>query len=331
MVASSERAASGGSVRAIRIKTFVRNNASTLLIYGLILLVAGTTAIFAQNFRQPANLISILRQSIVLGLLAIGQSMVLLTGGIDMSVAMIARTVALVVATLFSANSNNSLILPLILLGIVLGTLLGSLNGTLITRTHASPFIITLGMAGILRGVNLAIATTPIRGVPVDYLKIYDAKIGIVPVNVIVMALIWILAYLFTTRARPGRALYAVGGSERVARLSAIKINRTWVMAYALSGLCAALAGLFFLARTGVGDPGTAEGMDFQSIVAVALGGISLYGGKGSIVGTLGGVLLLSIVSNVFNIVQVNIFYQQLLLGLVVLIAVAAYKSPRSL
>jgi len=331
MAASSARVPMDGYARSLRIKTFLRNNASTLLIYGLIVLVAGATAIFAENFRQPANLISILRQSIVVGLLAIGQSMVLLTGGIDMSVAMMARTVALVVATFFHANSDNSLILPMIVLGIVIGGLLGGLNGTLITRTHASPFIITLGLAGILRGVNLAIATTPIRGIPAAYLKIYDAKIGIVPINVIAMALIWVAAYLFTTRTRPGRALFAVGGSERVARLSAIKVDRTLLMAYVLSGVCAALAGLFFLARTGVGDPGTAEGLDFQSIVAVALGGISLYGGKGSLIGTLGGVLLLAIVSNVFNIVQVNIFYQQLVLGLVVLIAVAAYKSPRSL
>jgi ribose/xylose/arabinose/galactoside ABC-type transport system permease subunit len=98
-----------------------------------------------------------------------------------------------------------------------------------------------------------------------------------------------------------------------------------------MSGVFAALAGLFLLARTGVGDPSAAEGMDFQSVVAVALGGISLYGGKGSILGTLGGVLLLGLLSNVFNIIQIDIYYQQLLLGLIVLIAVAAYKSPRSL
>jgi ribose transport system permease protein len=127
-----------------------------------------------------------------------------------------------------------------------------------------------------------------------------------------------------------GRALYAVGGSERVARLSGIRINKSLVAAYIFSGFCAALAGLFILSRTGVGDPNAAEGMDFQSIVAVALGGISLYGGRGSVLGTLGGVLLLAMLSNVFNLLQVNIYYQQLFLGLVVLIAVAAYKSPRS-
>ena len=124
--------------------------------------------------------------------------------------------------------------------------------------------------------------------------------------------------------------MYAVGGSERVARLSAIPVNRTLMAAYMFSAFCASVAGLFILSRSGVGDPITAEGMDFQSVVAVALGGISLYGGRGSLWGTLGGVLLLTMMSNVFNILQVNIYVQQLFLGLIVLIAVAAYKSPRS-
>jgi ribose transport system permease protein len=319
------------SPRSRQWSTFIRNNASILLIYGIIILVVGTAAIVNENFRSPGNLFNILRQSIILGLIAIGQSLVVLTGGLDMSVAQVARIVGLTVATIFALQeSNPAFILPLILLGMVMGILLGGVNGLLITRTHANPFIITLGIASILRGVNLAISTTPIRGIPDSYLRIYDTKIGIIPANVLVMVLIWVIAYLFTTRTRPGRALYAVGGSERVARLSAINYNRTLVMAYVLSSFCAAVAGLFLLSRTGVGDPSAAEGMDFQSIVAVALGGISLYGGKGSIIGTLGGVLLLAVLSNVFNLLQVNIFYQQLFLGMVVLIAVAAYKSPRS-
>lgn len=331
MAVTYERSGADTNLRLRQWLAIVRNNASILLIYGLIILVAGVAATMAPNFRSLSNMVNIFRQSIILGLIAIGQSVVVLTGGADMSVAQIARIVALVVATIFNLNNSNpGLILPLVLLGIGIGVLLGTMNGLIITRTHANPFIITFGVANILRGVNLAIATTPIRGIPPAYLRIYDAKIGIVPVNVIVMALVWLAAWLFTTRSRSGRALFAVGGSERVARLSAIRVNRTLVMAYVFSAFCASLAGLFILARTGVGDPGTAEGMDFQSIVAVALGGISLYGGKGSLIGTLGGVLLLAMVSNVFNLMQVNIYYQQLLLGLIVLIAVAAYKSPRS-
>jgi ribose transport system permease protein len=317
--------------RSKRWIAFLRNNASLLLIYGLILVVGIYAATQAENFRTMSNMANILRQTILLGLIAIGQSVVILTGGIDFSVAMIARVVALTVATIFAAQqSNPALIVPLILLGMVVGVALGSVNGLLITRTHANPFIITFGIASILRGVSLAIATTPIRGIPKPYLRIYDAKIGIIPVNVIVMALIWIAAWIFLNRSRLGRAVYAVGGSERVARLSAIRVNRTLMAAYMFSAFCAAVAGLFILSRSGVGDPITAEGMDFQSVVAVALGGISLYGGRGSLWGTLGGVLLLTMMSNVFNILQVNIYVQQLFLGLIVLIAVAAYKSPRS-
>jgi ribose transport system permease protein len=309
---------------------FARNNASILLIYFFILLLIGIASVASDRFLTASNMVNIMRQSIVLGLLSLGQMAVLLTGGMDISLEQVTRLVGLTVATAFAASdSNPAMILPLVLLGILIGLIMGVLNGTLITRTHAVPFIITFGVAFILRGVNLAISTTPIRGVPDAYLTVYESKIGIVPVNVIIMALVWFVAWVFTTRVLPGRALYATGGSESIARLSAIRINRTLISAYILSSTFAALAGLFLLARTGVGDPNAAEGLTFQSIVACAVGGISLYGGRGSIYGTLGGVLLLTLLTNFFNLMQVNIFYQQLLLGVIVLIAVAAYKTKR--
>lgn len=307
---------------------FARNNAAILLIYLFIFLLIGTGSFFSDRFLTASNLINIMRQSIVLGLLAIGQTAVLLTGGMDISQEQVARIVGLVVATLFAAtNSNPMMILPLLLLGTTIGVVLGLVNGLLITRTHAVPFIITFGVSFLLRGINLAISTTPIRGVPDAYLTVYDAKIWIVPVNVIVMALVWWGTWLFTTRSRLGRNIYAVGGSERIAKLSAIRVNRSIVWAYVLSSAFAAFAGLFLLARTGVGDPNAADGMTFQAIVAAAVGGISLYGGRGSIFGTLGGVLLLTLLSNFFNLMQINIFYQELMLGVIVLVAVSAYKS----
>lgn len=331
MSIQTEGSRAGTNIKWKKISAFLTNNASILLIFGMIIIMGIGASTVTSKFQNPSNLTNIFRQSIVIGLIAIGQSAVILTGGADMSVAMVARIVALVVATIFAANgSSSALILPMVVLGILIGALLGGFNGLLITQTHANPFIITFGIANILRGVSLAIATTPIRGIPAEFLKIYDTKIGIIPVNVIVMALVWVVAYVLTTRSRPGLALFSVGGSERVARLSGIKVNRTLIMAYMFSGMCAALAGLFLLSRSGVGDPSAAEGLDFQSMVAVALGGISLYGGKGSMIGTLGGVLLLTILSNVFNLTQVNIYFQQLFLGMIVLIAVAVYKSPRS-
>jgi ribose transport system permease protein len=299
-----------------------------ILIYVFIVLLGVIASIKSDRFLTASNMVNILRQSIVLGLLVIGQSAVLLTGGMDISVEMVARIVGLVVATLFAVSgSNPGMIFPLVLLGIGIGVVLGGINGLLITRTHAVPFIITFGTYFILRGISLAISTTPIRGVPDAYLNLYDAKIGIIPWNVIGMAFIWIIVWLFFTRTQPGRNIYAVGGSERIARLSAIKVNWTLVSAYIMSSVFAALAGLFLLARTGVGDPNAAAGMTFQSMVASAVGGVSLYGGRGSTFGMLGGVLLLTLLTNFFNLTQVNIFFQQLLLGAIVLIAVAAYKS----
>jgi ribose transport system permease protein len=301
---------------------------SIVFIYALVLLVTLGAGLYSERFRDPANLTNVLRQTIVLGLLAIGQSLVILAGGIDMSIALIARLSTLIVAVLF--GGKDGLIVPLLALGLALGALLGLINGLIITRVYASPFIVTFGMFSILSGVSLAIASSPVGTIPAAYLGIYDASLGPLPISVPAMALAWLGAWLLTSRTRFGRALYAVGGSQRVARLSAIPVSRTLVIAYVLSGLCGAAGGLFILARPGVGDPKMADGLEFQSIVAVALGGISLSGGRGSVLGTLGGVLLLGVVANMFNILQVDSFFQQLILGLIVLITVATYRTAKT-
>jgi ribose transport system permease protein len=299
-----------------------------VFIYALVLLAGVGAGVYSERFRDPGNLTNVLRQTIVLGLLAIGQSMVIIAGGIDMSIALIARVASLIVAVLF--GGSEALILPLLLLGLAIGAALGLLNGLIITRVYASPFIVTFGMFSILSGVGLAIASSPVGKIPPAYLGIYDASLGPVPLSVMAMAAVWLAAWVLTSWTRFGRALYAVGGSQRVARLSAIRVSRTLVVAYVLSGICGAAGGLFILARTGVGDPKLADGLEFQSIVAVALGGISLSGGRGSLLGTLGGVLLLGVVANMFNILQVDSFFQQLILGLVVLITVATYRTRKA-
>jgi ribose transport system permease protein len=305
-----------------------RVDGSIVFIYALVLLVGVGAGVYSERFRDPSNLTNVLRQTIVLGLLAIGQSLVILAGGIDMSVALIARVSTLIVAVLF--GGNDALILPLVAIGLLIGAGLGLVNGLIITRVYASPFIVTFGMFSILNGISLAIASSPVGKIPPAYLGVYDASLGPLPLSVIAMALVWAAAWLLTSRTRFGRALYAVGGSQRVARLAAINVSRVLLVAYVLSGLCSAAGGLFILARTGVGDPKMAEGLDFQSIVAVALGGISLSGGRGSVLGTLGGVLLLGVVANMFNILQVDSFFQQLILGLVVLITVATYRTGKA-
>jgi len=304
----------------------MRRSGAVLLIYALAVAVYAYTAVRSASFRDPAYLTIILRQSVVLGLAAIGQMLVILTGGIDMSIGMIARVVVLIVALNF--GGRDSLVIPLIALGLALGAGIGFLNGILITRVHAVPFILTLGTFGILTGIGLAITSSPVGVIPIAYLHIYDAQLGPVPVSVVGIAAAWALTWVAINRTAFGRALFAVGGSPEIARLAAINVRRTQLLAYTLSGLCGAAAGLFVLARNGVGDPSAGTGLEFQSIVAVALGGTSLYGGRGSVVGVLGAVLLLTMISSVFDSLQISVFYQQLVLGAMVLVAVAGYRTP---
>src|ERR671933_1718528 len=213
-----------------------RLDGSIVVIYALVLLVGLGAGIYSERFRDPSNLTNVLRQTIVLGLLAIGQSLVILAGGIDMSVALIARVSTLIVAVLF--GGDEALILPLLALGLAIGAALGCINGLIITRVYASPFIVTFGMFSILNGISLAIASSPVGKIPPSYLTIYDASLSPLPVSVVAMALVWAAAWLLTSRTRFGRALFAVGGSQRVARLAAINVSRTLVGAYVLSGLC---------------------------------------------------------------------------------------------
>src|SRR5205807_2929493 len=158
----------------------LRVDGSIVLIYALVLVVGIGASLYSERFRDAGNLTNVLRQTIVLGLLAVGQSLVILAGGIDMSVALIARLSTLIVAVLF--GGNDALILPLIALGLAIGAGLGLINGLIITRVYASPFIVTFGMFSILSGVSLAIASSPVGKIPPAFLGVYDASLGPVPI-----------------------------------------------------------------------------------------------------------------------------------------------------
>jgi ribose transport system permease protein len=304
----------------------LRRHGPVILVYA----VAGALAIAATvvnpGFLDPGNLLNILRQSIPLGLVAIGQTFVVLTGGIDFSVGPLAGLVAVSAALLFEGDPANA---PLAMAaGIGIGAASGLVIGVIIARLNAMPFIATFGMASLLTGITLTVASGPTGLVPYEFVRLYDVSIGTVPLVVIAMAGVWLLAWFVLKRLRYGRYVYGVGDSEESARRAGIRVGWIVTSVYVVSGVLAALAGLFLLARSGVGAPTFGEGFDFLSVTAITIGGISLYGGRGNIWGTLGGVLLLTMVSNVFNVTQVDVFYQRLLLGVIVLAAVALYK-PR--
>jgi ribose transport system permease protein len=306
-------------------RLFTRHG-KTLLIYGLLVALSVVATIVNPAFAEPRNLFSVLRQAIPLSLVAIGQTFVVLTGGIDFTTGAVAGLVAVSVATVVAGDP--SLIAAGVALAIVIGLVAGSLAGGLVAMVRAMPFIVTFGVAGVLVGITLTIADGPTGRVPLEFLAIYDARLGDLPVSVIAVAGIWAVSWIVLARTRFGRHIYAVGGNTETARLAGIPVGRILASAYVVSGVMASLAGLFLLARSGVGDPTFGAGFDFLSITAVTVGGVSLYGGTGSLLGTLGGVLLLTFISNIFNITQVDIFYQQLLTGAIILVAVALYR-PR--
>ena len=307
--------------------------AAWTIVYLLIGILTVYAAIASSTFRSSENLTNVLQQSIILGLVAIGQTLVVISRGIDFSVGAIVKLSAMVAA--LTMNGHSSLVAPAVAAALGIGAGAGLVNGLVVTRLNAAPFIVTFGMSGVLRGIAFTISTAPVGLATEGFLRVYDADVrgvpllGHLPISVIAAAVVWALAGLFLARVPLGRRIYAVGGEPEVARLAGIGVRRVRLAVYVLSGVLSGLAGVYALARSGIGDPTAGDGLEFDSITAVALGGTSLFGGSGGIVGTLGGVLLLTLIGNVFNILQISTWYQGMLKGAIILIAVAVYRQKR--
>ena len=305
-------------------KEFLRRNGALVLIYVILVALVAGGSYGSEIFRSPDNIIDVLRQATTLGLVAMGQFLVMLVGGADMSGGMVARAAGLGAAVIMTIFGVPPILA--IALAIGFGAFCGLLNGLFVARLNGQPFIVTLGSMGILYGVSLAISSGPTKMVPFEVMDIYELTWGPIPVCIIAMAVLWAGCWYMLDYTRFGRSLYAIGGSRQVARLAGLKVERTIIIAYILSGILSAAAGIFLLARSGVGNPNMASGLEFQSIVAAAIGGVSLYGGRGRALGVVGAVLLVTVISNLFDLYQVSAYYQDLLLGLIVVVAVASRK-----
>jgi ribose transport system permease protein len=312
----------------------LRRHAPLLVVYGLLLaLVVGASIYSPGGFLTERNIFNVLRQAAFLGTVAIGQTLVILTGGIDLSVGSIVKLSLLVSAMWMSVKEGNTWVAAPENTGVAiagtlaLGALVGFIHALLITRLNIAPFIVTLGSYSILRGIAFAITTGPIGKATPAVLRVYDQRIGPVPILVILFAALLLLTFFILRRTPFGRYIYAVGGNEQVARLSGIPVNRVKFGVYILCGLLAALTGLLSLSRYGVGDPVIGDGLELESITAVVLGGTSLFGGQGGVVGTFGGVLLLGLVTNLLVVLNVNQWIRDLIQGIIIVAAVALYKQ----
>ena len=305
----------------------LRRYASLLIVYGLILALGVYASLLSPNFLTERNIFNVLRTAAFLGTVAIGETFVIISGGIDLSVGSVVKLSVLMSAILMNGKPEN--IAVAVAATLAMGAVAGLINGLLITKVRIAPFIVTLGVYSILRGVAYTVTTKPVGRAAPGFLRLYDLKLGAVPLLVIFLALLLLVGIFVLRRMTFGRYIYAIGGNEQVARLSGIRVDRVKIGVYVLCSTLAALTGVLYLARSGVGDPVTGEGAELQAITAVILGGTSLFGGQGGLIGTLGGVLLMGLTNNVLVILNVSSWYQELIQGLVIVGAVALYKQKR--
>jgi len=305
----------------------VRRNAGLFIVYGLLLALVLFGALNSERFLTERNIFNVLRQAAFLGTVAVGQTLVILTAGIDLSVGSLVKMSVLVSALLMNGQPENTGLALATTIG--LGVFVGAFHAFVITKLHVPPFVVTLGTFSILRGLSLTIATRPVGRAAPDWLSLYDLRVGPVPVLVIFFAALISVSFIVLRRTRFGRYIYAVGGDEQVARLSGIRVNRVKYGVYIACSVLATVTGLMWLSRMGVGDPVIGEGLELETITAVILGGTSLFGGVGGVIGTLGGVLLLGVTNNLLVVLNVNQWIQQLIQGLVIVAAVALYRQPR--
>lgn len=296
---------------------------------GLILLVIIISALNSA-FLEPSNLFNLLRQVSINGLIAFGMTFVILTGGIDLSVGSTLALSSAMIAILMVSGVDSIVTL---LIGCIFGAILGAINGLLITLGKMAPFIATLATMTVFRGLTLVITDgNPITNLNGSYaFQLFGRGYFLgIPVPAVTMFITFIILYIILHKTVFGRQTYAMGGNEKAAFISGIKVNKLKVMIYSLAGLMSAMAGAILTSRLNSAQPTAGMSYELDAIAAVVLGGTSLTGGKGRILGTLIGVLIIGVLNNGLNLLGVSSFYQQVVKGVVIIIAVLIDRKNKS-
>jgi ribose transport system permease protein len=284
-------------------------------------------AIKGSNLLSIDSIADMLIRSVALGIVAAGQTLVIIGMSLDLSVAWVISLTSIVAAVVMDGSNAN--IAPGILVVLALGMAIGLVNGLVITKLRVNPFIATLGVALIIQGFIESRWDGVVEGVPGGFEdSLGYSEIGPLPIAVLLLVAVYALVWFLLRYTRFGHQLYAVGGSEEVSKLSGVRTHRILIMAHVICSLCAAVTGLYLAARLGAGSPlvGTDGGYDLESIAAVVLGGTYLLGGRGSVLGTLAGVFILAILDSTFNALEVNAFAKDVVRGVIIIVAVAAYS-----
>ncbi|NHQ84568.1 ribose ABC transporter permease [Iodobacter sp. HSC-16F04] len=294
-----------------------------------LLLISGVLSVMSRDFLTVNNLLNVLRQVSINALIAFGMTFVILLGGIDLSVGAVLALSSVAIASMMAAGVDPVLAT---LFGVLAGAALGAVNGIIISRGKVAPFIATLGTMTVFRGLALVASDgRPITGFNSDFFSMLGAGyIGnLIPVPVLTTTLAFIALWFVLKKTVFGRHVYAVGGNEEASLISGVKVNRVKLWVYTLSGGLSALAGVILTSRLNSAQPNAGMGYELDAIAAVVLGGTSLSGGRGWIVGTLIGAVLIGVLNNGLNLLSVSSFYQQVIKGSVILLAVLLDRSAK--
>jgi inositol transport system permease protein len=320
---------SGGLATRDTLTAFVRKYLIVFIFLGMCLLLA----VFSPNnsFVKPQNLINVVRQISVIGLLALGVMLCIIALGIDLSLGSVLGLSAVVTASFVQQLGWKEALYPglqipaffAVFAGLGVGILLGAVNGSLIAFFRIPPFIATLGMMTIARGLAYIYSNgRPVSTLRPEFLYLGGGDVLGIPVPIIVFAVVIVLTHLMLNFTRFGRHVYAIGGNETAARVSGVNLGRTKILIYTFSGLMAGLGGVVLTARVQSATPALGMGYELDAIAAAVIGGTSFAGGIGTVWGTVVGALIIGVMNNGLDLLNVSPFYQQVVKGVIIIVAI---------
>jgi ribose transport system permease protein len=304
-----------------------RNYRQLIGEYGILIALIAEIALFSSlspYFFTADNILNVSLQTSITAIIAAGMTFVILTAGIDLSIGAIVAFCGIIATSILKLNIPFAISFPLaILAGVAIGAVSGLVAGVFVTRFNITPFIVTLALMTIWRGSAYMFTDgRPVWGLPDQFSFLGSGRILALPVPTIIMVVVYIIAWILLKQTRFGRYVYAVGGNKEAARLAGIGTTSVLLRVYMISGILAAVSGILLASRMNSGQPNAGLMYEMDVIAAVVVGGTSLFGGRGSIIGTFVGAMLIGVLRNGLNLLNVNSYVQMVVLGVVILLAV---------
>jgi ribose/xylose/arabinose/galactoside ABC-type transport system permease subunit len=306
---------------------WVRRQPRTIVPWVLLAVLISIGVPMSATFRSGPVLIETLKGATFVGMASAAQFFAVVGGGIDLSIGAVATISGMVGAVMMAGHDRSILLAGATALAV--GVIVGTVNGLVINRLKIAPFIATFAMYYILVGAAYTYSVSPVGQAAPSFYALYTDSWFHIPVILIIVAVFWAVCWYVARRTAFGRHLYAVGGEREAARLAGVRTNRVSIASYICCSVIAAAAGLLELTQTGVGAPDLGATLLLTTVTAVVIGGVSLFGGEGSVIGVLGGALVLGFLNQLFDQLQVNALYQQLIQGLIILAILSIYRQKR--